>query len=1005
MARVTVLVPGQPEQVLELGEKPLLIGRGEDCDLQILEVKASRRHLRLRRHENGTWVAEDLGSSNGTWFGEQRLLRRALRRGDELRIGDTTLRFSDESTGSASAPLVVGGILNLEAVTDGGSSAAAEPDGSAGRGRLEDAREVHEQGAGRAAGTRLTAHVTAGRGSLARALALVGVAALALVAVELWLGGQAARQATRAQSNVAAREVLRHYRAALEEPEGPAAGAFESALSAYRARHPHGTERLRLDGYAEEFQAVRTHRREIAARFEALGKRWETEPASVLRLEYLALARALPGDAAFGQRVRGALSELDRRRGSEDAQVLTELQGRVLGALEAGLPSLALRWIDSFERVRPGVGGAVAEAVAALRARADRALSELAAVGTASAEPTADPLERRTKLARIWPGLEGSRAGREVEEELRAMRRLDGANRGPAQTPEPGAEPTPAAAPTLDILARAQKAEEWLAARQWSSARAAFTSLVAEVPEGVLRAEWQARVEELDAVLQLVAALQERAASEKKPRLKLSIGSRTVVEAGVDGVTLAEGGASSATPWGEFPPADLLLLLAPARLTPESRLQLATLAAQIGERGAFLQALLPLYEKKDATAIAQADRLVARALFGRSEVPDGGYSAFKGELLDRAALERAERAEQAELLRGRAQELLAAVEKLPAFQKLRRLEEIRDELDRRRSYALLAIFDTVHYPYPVNKNSPQYFAVQEEVDKRVAAVREIWEKEAYKVRVEREGRLAKILEEWDATLTALRGLQVDTSALAAGMERYTQYVAEQAWDVRTWFRDKEERDLMAYNRWIMDVYNPVRTEVASGPELNQIAITNAYRMMLGFTAVVDASAAPFESISKDNVVQILDAGKVVRIVPLRAVRVDNRLCEAARAHSLDMTARGYFAHEAPPNPKTGEGPTAPHDRMRRAGYHGYGFSENIAGAGDPMTAHVRWCHSSGHHRNILSVWIDLGVGFAGNSWTQNFGGGGGGPPEIQPDTGVREKNGRAGAGQDPQGGR
>ena len=35
---------------------------------------------------------EDLGSSNGTWYQGQRIERRKLQHGDELRFGDTAVR-------------------------------------------------------------------------------------------------------------------------------------------------------------------------------------------------------------------------------------------------------------------------------------------------------------------------------------------------------------------------------------------------------------------------------------------------------------------------------------------------------------------------------------------------------------------------------------------------------------------------------------------------------------------------------------------------------------------------------------------------------------------------------------------------------------------------------------------------------------------------------------------------------------------------------------------------
>lgn len=981
MPRLTVLVPDQSAQAYDVGPRGLVVGRGEDCDVRLAEVRASRRHLRLRRLEDGTWVAEDLDSSNGTWGssrsepGEQRLLRRALADGDTLRIGETRLVFEAEADRAAQGPLVAGS-LHLEPVAPEPPAApaaesvpAAEPPG----------RRAPATARGRA---------PAGRPPL-RALALVGAGALALVVAQVWLGGRAAREGARAEAHRAVREALRHYPAALADPEGPAGTAFEAALADVGARHPAAPDRLVLEGYAERFRERRDLRRELGARLEDLERRIETESASGLRREYLALARRLPDDADFATRVRGALAELDRRRGAADLALLADLARRVDGALGAGLPALAGRWIDSFERARPGGPGAVAEGLAALRARCDAALRALRE--EAATEPAADaqagPLERRLRLARLWPGLEGTREGQAIEEELRATRRPPAAPGPAAPAAAPPGPGTPSA-PAPDLLARAQQAEEWLAARRWPAARAAFATLAAEVPAGMLRAEWEARVEELDAVLGLVARLAERAAAEPRPRVRLAEGLRQVLAAGPEGVTLLDGGEARERPWETLEADAVLALLAPPRPAPADRLAVAALAAQLGRRDAFVEALLPLYERREEPLAGRADRLVARALYGRTEVPEGGYAAHRGELLDRAGLERARAAERAEALGQRARDLLAQVAKLPPFQRLARLEEARAELDRRRTYALLAIFNTTHYPYPADKAALPYRAVQEEVDRRVAAVRELYEKDTTRVRVEREGRLAKVLEEWDAVLAELKALREDTTALAGAMERHTQYLGH-ALDLRTYFRDRDERDLLAYNRWVMEAYNPARTEYAQPPELQQVAITNAYRALLGYTAVVEPGPAPYESITKDNVVAVLDAGRVVRVVPLRAVRVDNRLCQAAREHSLDMAARGFFAHEAPANPRTGEGPTAPHDRMRRAGYHGYGYSENIAGAPDPLTAHQRWCHSSGHHRNILSVWTDLGVGAAGNRWTQNFASGGGAPAEVAPDTAIR----------------
>ena len=166
-------------------------------------------------------------------------------------------------------------------------------------------------------------------------------------------------------------------------------------------------------------------------------------------------------------------------------------------------------------------------------------------------------------------------------------------------------------------------------------------------------------------------------------------------------------------------------------------------------------------------------------------------------------------------------------------------------------------------------------------------------------------------------------------------------------------------------------------------------------MLLGYTAAVKPGAAPYDSINRDNVVKILDQAEILKTSPLRALRIDNRLVLAARLHSEDMSKRGYFAHQAPANPATGEGPTGPADRMMKQEYIGFGYSENIASSPSPTQAHTMWCHSSGHHRNILSGWTDLGSGVGGRNFTQNFGLGGGAKPQVYPDTSIRKRQGGA----------
>jgi pSer/pThr/pTyr-binding forkhead associated (FHA) protein len=82
------------EQELSAGQ--ITIGRGLDNDILLDVVGASRHHARVELDEGEIWVV-DLGSTNGTWVGGERVERRRLQTGDRFQIGAMVFEVASSS--------------------------------------------------------------------------------------------------------------------------------------------------------------------------------------------------------------------------------------------------------------------------------------------------------------------------------------------------------------------------------------------------------------------------------------------------------------------------------------------------------------------------------------------------------------------------------------------------------------------------------------------------------------------------------------------------------------------------------------------------------------------------------------------------------------------------------------------------------------------------------------------------------------------------------------------
>ncbi|MDL4816767.1 FHA domain-containing protein FhaB/FipA [Actinomadura opuntiae] len=79
--------------VIDLTGVPITIGRANDATLVVTDDYASTRHARLYA-QDGQWIVEDLGSTNGTYLGRTKVSRpMPVPPGVPIRIGKTVIEL------------------------------------------------------------------------------------------------------------------------------------------------------------------------------------------------------------------------------------------------------------------------------------------------------------------------------------------------------------------------------------------------------------------------------------------------------------------------------------------------------------------------------------------------------------------------------------------------------------------------------------------------------------------------------------------------------------------------------------------------------------------------------------------------------------------------------------------------------------------------------------------------------------------------------------------------
>jgi DNA-binding NtrC family response regulator len=88
----TFSVVGAQDDALNVGTEPCIIGRRPGCHLVLADKKVSATHCEVVATERGVRL-RDLGSTNGTYLGDFRVVEALLDKAATIRCGDTELEF------------------------------------------------------------------------------------------------------------------------------------------------------------------------------------------------------------------------------------------------------------------------------------------------------------------------------------------------------------------------------------------------------------------------------------------------------------------------------------------------------------------------------------------------------------------------------------------------------------------------------------------------------------------------------------------------------------------------------------------------------------------------------------------------------------------------------------------------------------------------------------------------------------------------------------------------
>jgi pSer/pThr/pTyr-binding forkhead associated (FHA) protein len=97
MVKFIVFFDSELVKTYELDDTVVTIGRLPENTICISNMGISRRHSKIERATNGSYVLSDLNSLNGTYVNNAKVKKTAISHGDKITIGKYTILFEDGS--------------------------------------------------------------------------------------------------------------------------------------------------------------------------------------------------------------------------------------------------------------------------------------------------------------------------------------------------------------------------------------------------------------------------------------------------------------------------------------------------------------------------------------------------------------------------------------------------------------------------------------------------------------------------------------------------------------------------------------------------------------------------------------------------------------------------------------------------------------------------------------------------------------------------------------------